>query len=133
MLPASPPLSFIVPCGLTTALLPTDPITPPTASTSAEFHEFITNSVASSPLQNWAARANYRDPGRAGQARPATPLEVDELRELEIIKYVLNHDRFWVEEEMISWNPVVLTKARMVYKKPLANLTPEPFESYLKR
>ncbi|TFK28401.1 hypothetical protein FA15DRAFT_665364 [Coprinopsis marcescibilis] len=57
-------------------------------------------------------------------------LDVDKNMPLEIIKYVLNHDRFRVKEEMISWNPVVSTNAAKIYKKTLATITPGPLESY---
>ncbi|TFK28388.1 hypothetical protein FA15DRAFT_753515 [Coprinopsis marcescibilis] len=57
-------------------------------------------------------------------------IDVDELRGLEIIKYVLNHDRFRLEEEMIGWNPVVSTNAGKIYKEDLATLAPGPLEKW---
>ncbi|TFK28399.1 hypothetical protein FA15DRAFT_665362 [Coprinopsis marcescibilis] len=57
-------------------------------------------------------------------------VDFEELRGLEIIKYVLNHDRFRLEEEMISWNPFVSTKAGKVYKEDLATLVPGPLEKW---
>ncbi|TFK28400.1 hypothetical protein FA15DRAFT_715386 [Coprinopsis marcescibilis] len=56
-------------------------------------------------------------------------VDIEYINALDIIKYVLNHDRFRVEEEMIGWNPVVSTKAGKIYKETLATLTPGPFEN----
>ncbi|TFK28392.1 hypothetical protein FA15DRAFT_691858 [Coprinopsis marcescibilis] len=77
-------------------------------------------------LERTGFNENFGDLIRAG----TECMDVDEIRGVEIIKYVLNHDRFWVEEEMIGWNPVVSTKAGEIYKKTLATITPGPLESY---
>ncbi|TFK28377.1 hypothetical protein FA15DRAFT_701053 [Coprinopsis marcescibilis] len=51
---------------------------------------------------------------------------------LDIIKYVLNRSRFRVEEEMISWKPLVSTRAVERYKEQLHAITPRAFESWRK-
>ncbi|TFK28387.1 hypothetical protein FA15DRAFT_701061 [Coprinopsis marcescibilis] len=78
------------------------------------------------PSERSQFNAKYGDMIRAGAECLDVVLEV----RAHIIKYVLNHEKFRVEEEMISWNPVVSSKAGKIYKKTLATLTPGPFENY---
>ncbi|TFK28375.1 hypothetical protein FA15DRAFT_652832 [Coprinopsis marcescibilis] len=79
------------------------------------------------PRRAWF-NTQFGDAVRAG----ADCIEVGEVRALDAIRYVLNRNRFRVEEEMISWKPVVSTKASESYKKQLASLIAKPLESWRK-
>ncbi|TFK28380.1 hypothetical protein FA15DRAFT_701056 [Coprinopsis marcescibilis] len=53
-------------------------------------------------------------------------MDVGEDSVLEVIKYALNRDSLHLEQEMISWAPVVSTKAGNIYRKTLDTLAPGP-------
>ncbi|TFK28376.1 hypothetical protein FA15DRAFT_715357 [Coprinopsis marcescibilis] len=70
----------------------------------------------------------FGDAVRAG----ADCIEVGGVKALDVIKYVLNRSKFRVEEEMISWKPLVSTKVGERYKEQLDTIAPRPFESWRK-